>query len=162
RSIAAVLPGDLPVPLALAVLDVCGAPALTARVVSRYAALPGTPWPADPLDSANRPPAAPRPGVPPAAPGPGLPPGGSGAGGPRAVSGVGAPPAAQDASVSPAGPSAAVQQGAPGAGGPRGGSGVGGPQRTAPAVAVIGGGGKSGSLALAAARRAGAGRCVGV
>jgi L-erythro-3,5-diaminohexanoate dehydrogenase len=33
RSIAAVLPGDLPVPLALAVLDVCGAPALTSRVV---------------------------------------------------------------------------------------------------------------------------------
>src|SRR5215470_12067267 len=35
RSIAAVLPGDLPVPLALAVLDVCGAPALTSRVVTR-------------------------------------------------------------------------------------------------------------------------------
>jgi L-erythro-3,5-diaminohexanoate dehydrogenase len=33
RSIAAVLPDDLPVPLALAVLDVCGAPALTRRVV---------------------------------------------------------------------------------------------------------------------------------
>src|SRR5258708_7033597 len=33
RSIAAVLPADMPVPLALAVLDVCGAPALTARVV---------------------------------------------------------------------------------------------------------------------------------
>ena len=30
RSIAAVLPADMPVPLALAVLDVCGAPALTA------------------------------------------------------------------------------------------------------------------------------------
>ena len=37
RSIAAVLPGDLPVPLALAVLDVCGAPALTHRVVSAAA-----------------------------------------------------------------------------------------------------------------------------
>ena len=37
RSIAAVLPGDLPVPLSLAVLDVCGAPALTHRVVSRAA-----------------------------------------------------------------------------------------------------------------------------
>ena len=35
RSIAAVLPDDLPVPLALAVLDVCGAPALTQRVVRR-------------------------------------------------------------------------------------------------------------------------------
>ena len=33
RSIAAVLPDDLPVPLSLAVLDVCGAPALTSRVV---------------------------------------------------------------------------------------------------------------------------------
>jgi len=35
RSIAAVLPDDLPVPLALAVLDVCGAPALTRRVVQQ-------------------------------------------------------------------------------------------------------------------------------
>jgi L-erythro-3,5-diaminohexanoate dehydrogenase len=34
RSIAAVLPDDLPVPLALAVMDVCGAPALTRRVVA--------------------------------------------------------------------------------------------------------------------------------
>jgi L-erythro-3,5-diaminohexanoate dehydrogenase len=37
RSIAAVLPDDLPVPLALAVMDVCGAPALTHRVVSQFA-----------------------------------------------------------------------------------------------------------------------------
>src|SRR5437588_774365 len=37
RSIAAVLPDDLDPELALAVLDVCGAPALTARVVRRYA-----------------------------------------------------------------------------------------------------------------------------
>jgi L-erythro-3,5-diaminohexanoate dehydrogenase len=36
RSIAAVLPDDLPAGLALAVLDVCGAPALTDRVVRRY------------------------------------------------------------------------------------------------------------------------------
>jgi len=42
RSIAAVLPGDMPVPLALAVMDVCGAPALTARVV-RAARAGGTP-----------------------------------------------------------------------------------------------------------------------
>ena len=35
RSIAAVLPGDLPVPLSLAVMDVCGAPALTQRVVKQ-------------------------------------------------------------------------------------------------------------------------------
>jgi L-erythro-3,5-diaminohexanoate dehydrogenase len=37
-SIAAPLPGDLPAALALAVLDVCGAPALTHRVVSQAAA----------------------------------------------------------------------------------------------------------------------------
>ena len=36
RSIVAVLPEDLPSELALAVLDVCGAPALTARVVRQY------------------------------------------------------------------------------------------------------------------------------
>ncbi|MEW2379175.1 zinc-binding alcohol dehydrogenase [Micromonospora sp. NPDC047812] len=38
RSIAAVLPADLDPQLSLAVLDVCGAPALTARVVSRHVA----------------------------------------------------------------------------------------------------------------------------
>src|SRR5262245_45059785 len=38
RSIAAVLPDDLDPELALAVLDVCGAPALTDRVVRREAA----------------------------------------------------------------------------------------------------------------------------
>src|SRR6186997_661741 len=36
RSIAARLPEDLPGELAMAVMDVCGAPALTARVVSSY------------------------------------------------------------------------------------------------------------------------------
>ena len=36
RSIAAPLPDDLPAPLALAVLDVCGAPALTDRILRRY------------------------------------------------------------------------------------------------------------------------------
>jgi len=36
RSIAAPLPDDLPAELAMAVLDVCGAPALTARVVRGY------------------------------------------------------------------------------------------------------------------------------
>ena len=36
RSIAAVIPDDLPEALAMAVLDVCGAPALTARVVGSY------------------------------------------------------------------------------------------------------------------------------
>jgi L-erythro-3,5-diaminohexanoate dehydrogenase len=38
RSIAVPLPDDLPMPLALAVFDVCGAPALTRRVVSAYRA----------------------------------------------------------------------------------------------------------------------------
>jgi L-erythro-3,5-diaminohexanoate dehydrogenase len=74
RSIAAVLPEDLPAALALAVLDVCGAPALTRRVVLEHAARTGS----------------------------------------------------------------------------------------APTVCVIGGGGKSGSLALAAARSAGAGRRIAV
>jgi L-erythro-3,5-diaminohexanoate dehydrogenase len=37
RSIAAVLPDDLPVPLSLAVMDVCGAPALTSRTVTKGA-----------------------------------------------------------------------------------------------------------------------------
>ena len=36
RSIAAVIPDDLPAELSLAVMDVCGAPALTQRVVSGY------------------------------------------------------------------------------------------------------------------------------
>ena len=69
RSIAAVVPDDLPADLSLSVMDVCGAPALTARVVGGY---------------------------------------------------------------------------------------------DAPTVAVIGGAGKSGSLSLAAARAAGAGRTIGV
>jgi L-erythro-3,5-diaminohexanoate dehydrogenase len=43
RSIATVLPADLPGPLALAVLDVCGAPALTSRVVAEAAARAGPP-----------------------------------------------------------------------------------------------------------------------
>ncbi len=38
RSIAAVLPDDLPAELALSVMDVCGAPALTERVVSNASA----------------------------------------------------------------------------------------------------------------------------
>jgi L-erythro-3,5-diaminohexanoate dehydrogenase len=37
RSIAARLPDDLPGELSMAVMDVCGAPALTARIVQRYA-----------------------------------------------------------------------------------------------------------------------------
>lgn len=41
RSVVAVLPDDLPPELALAVFDVCGAPALTDRVVRRHAAAGG-------------------------------------------------------------------------------------------------------------------------
>jgi L-erythro-3,5-diaminohexanoate dehydrogenase len=36
RSIAAVIPDDLPAALSLAVMDVCGAPALTRRIVEQY------------------------------------------------------------------------------------------------------------------------------
>ncbi len=43
RSIAAVLPDDLPVPLSLAVMDVCGAPALTHRVVAEAARVSASP-----------------------------------------------------------------------------------------------------------------------
>jgi len=83
RSIAAVLPDDLPTALSLAVMDVCGAPALTARVVKQY------------VD--------------------------------------GDPTGSRTSSRS-----------------------------RSPVVAVIGGGGKSGSLSLAAARAAGACRLIGV
>ncbi|MET9021055.1 L-erythro-3,5-diaminohexanoate dehydrogenase [Actinopolymorpha sp. NPDC004070] len=86
RSIAAKLPDDLPAPLSLAVLDVCGAPALTARVVAGHA------------DRA----------------------------------------AARD------------------------GDGHDGHAPSGPTVCVVGAAGKSGSLSLAAARRAGAGRTIGV
>ena len=37
RSIAAVIPDDLPSELSLAVMDVCGAPAMTRRIVEQYA-----------------------------------------------------------------------------------------------------------------------------
>lgn len=40
RSIAAALPGNLPAPLALSVMDVCGAPALTRRVVAGHGGAP--------------------------------------------------------------------------------------------------------------------------
>ena len=43
RSIAARLPEDLPTALALSVMDVCGAPALTERHVRQYAASAGRP-----------------------------------------------------------------------------------------------------------------------
>ena len=102
RSIAAVLPSDLTPELALAVLDVCGAPALTTRVVTQA------------LTTAGR---------------------------------------AGD-QVHPVGDHGA-QEGRPGGGRPVG-------EGDPVSVAVLGGGGKSGSLSLAAARRAGATRLVGV
>jgi len=43
RSIAAKIPDDLPAELSLSVMDVCGAPALTARVVEQHAARSGAP-----------------------------------------------------------------------------------------------------------------------
>jgi L-erythro-3,5-diaminohexanoate dehydrogenase len=42
RSIAATIPDDLPPTLSLAVMDVCGAPALTARIVEQWSRLRGT------------------------------------------------------------------------------------------------------------------------
>jgi len=103
RSIAAVLPGDLPAGLALSVMDVCGAPALTERVVSdALLARPAAPASAR---SGDR--------------GPGVP--------------------------------GAVPRGSRAGGRPPG-----------PIVAIIGAGGKSGSLSAAAARRAGARGVIGV
>jgi L-erythro-3,5-diaminohexanoate dehydrogenase len=43
RSIAAVIPDDLPSELSLAVMDVCGAPALTKRIVEQYVSTSGAP-----------------------------------------------------------------------------------------------------------------------
>ena len=42
RSIAATIPDDLPPTLSLAVMDVCGAPALTRRVVEQWSRLRST------------------------------------------------------------------------------------------------------------------------
>jgi L-erythro-3,5-diaminohexanoate dehydrogenase len=106
RSIAAVLPDDLPSELTMAVLDVCGAPALTARVVARYA-------------------------------------------------GARSPELHDQRGGGARSPELHDQRRDGGSGG--GDEGVAGPT-----VAVIGGAGKSGSLSLVAARRAGAARTVGV
>ncbi|HEX6755834.1 MAG TPA: hypothetical protein VF109_07790 [Mycobacteriales bacterium] len=105
RSIAAVLPDDLPAELALAVLDVCGAPALTSRLVTAARA-----------DHLHQ---------------------GGGGPSPAGLALAGHPPGERDRDTVPAG-------------------------RFGPAVAVLGAAGKSGSLSLAAARRAGARRLVGV
>ena len=99
RSIAAVLPADLPAALALAVMDVCGAPALTERVVRESVARRGAPEARSLRATDSR-------GVP-----------------------GGRPP---------------------------------GPAERGPVVAILGAGGKSGSLSAAAARRAGAGTVIGV
>ena len=119
RSIAAVLPDDLAAELSLAVMDVCGAPALTTRVVAAAAAATGraaTGRAADGADAAD------------------LPSGGAGG--------------------TDGGPDGSPSTSTPGTAGGAGRAGV--------SVAVIGGGGKSGSLSLAAARRAGATRLVGI
>ena len=51
RSIAAVLPDDLPGPLSLAIMDVCGAPALTYRIVNASLGVSGTrPEPGQPSE----------------------------------------------------------------------------------------------------------------
>jgi len=109
RSIAAVLPADLPAALALAVMDVCGAPALTERVVRESAARRGAP------EARSR----------------------------RAAGGRG-----------PRAPGVVPWEG--------GSAGPGGPAEPGPVVAILGAGGKSGSLSSAAARRAGAGTVIGV
>ncbi len=114
RSIAAVLPADLPDELALAVLDVCGAPALTQRVVG---ASPG-----------ERPPGTPRES--PA----------------RRGHASGAPRLASEASPGERPPGTPRES----------------PVRAGPVVAILGAGGKSGSLSAAAARRAGARAVIGV
>ncbi len=54
RSIAAALPDDLDRELALMVMDVCGAPALVARVVAQYAERNGTPPSVAVLGSAGK------------------------------------------------------------------------------------------------------------
>ena len=67
RSIAARLPDDLPAPLALAVMDVCGAPALTERHVAQVRRPGGrgrSAAPASPGRCAWPRPAGPAPGAP--------------------------------------------------------------------------------------------------
>ena len=138
RSIAAVLPSDLPAPMALSVMDVCGAPALTRRVVERAgrehgadfrrqsfgtpaANLPAPPAPQESPTTPQTPPTTPR--MPPTTPR--MPP------------------------TTPRMP-------------PTTPSGDNSKERSAPVVAVIGAAGKSGSLSAAAARDAGAGHIIGV
>jgi L-erythro-3,5-diaminohexanoate dehydrogenase len=154
RSIAAVLPSDMDASLALAVLDVCGAPALTARMVSSYAARPAS------VPLAGGPSTAPAAG-----------PSASSASFavasaiPAAVFRSAASPAERAALSAASSPFAAASSpaeraaaGAPSSVPVRDQLGPG----TGVSVAVIGAAGKSGSLACVAARAAGAARVVGV
>jgi L-erythro-3,5-diaminohexanoate dehydrogenase len=140
RSIAAVLPADLPAALALAVMDVCGAPALTERVVRESAARRGAPEARSRRAADGREPGA-----------PGVVPREGGSAGPG-----GQPPTAGEArrAVGVSSPSQS-SRGVPGGRPP-------GPAEPGPVVAILGAGGKSGSLSAAAARRAGAGTVIGV
>ena len=70
RSIAAVIPDDLDPALSLSVMDVCGAPALTARVVEEYVARARTAAPRPSPSSAARASPAPSASPPPARPAP--------------------------------------------------------------------------------------------
>ena len=140
RSIAAVLPPDMDASLALAVLDVCGAPALTARVVAGYAAANASAAALAPSPERLTSPAGERPAT------------------PSSVATNAAAYAvwpAGEAGVKAASPPPAFSLDQARRSG--GGEGEGGPS-----VAVIGAAGKSGSLACAAARAAGAARVVGV
>ncbi|NYI77349.1 L-erythro-3,5-diaminohexanoate dehydrogenase [Nocardioides panzhihuensis] len=105
RSIAAVLPADETPELALSVMDVCGAPALTRRIVTKYADTSKIDGETSISDSAA---------------------------------------SKTDVSASEIDSSASKTD------------------VSAVTVAVIGGGGKSGSLSLAAAREAGGGHLIGV
>ncbi|MDY7089967.1 MAG: L-erythro-3,5-diaminohexanoate dehydrogenase [Actinomycetota bacterium] len=119
RSVVGVLPDDLAPELALAVYDVCGAPALTDRIVRQYREKSVT--------------------------------GGNGeAGGQAGVAGGTRP------IIEGGGAQRAVRGGAEERAAAAGGAG-----ESALRVAVLGGAGKSGSLALAAARLAGA-RTIGI
>jgi len=122
RSIAVPLPDDLPMPLALAVFDVCGAPALTQRVVAAYRAGRGS---GDTV--AGDAPGRPRPA--------------EARGRPRPAEARGRPRPAEALRR----PGLAEGRGRPG-----------------PIVAILGAAGKSGSLAAAAARAAGAAKIIGV
>ena len=165
RSIAVPLPGDLPAPLALAVFDVCGAPALTRRVVTAYRDGRGFGEAGPPGPPGRR------------AKGARLP--GRRAKGARRRDAARRGPACRDAARrGPAGRT--PREGGPPAGTPREGGpppgrrakgarrpgrrakGDAAAQRPGPVVAILGAAGKSGSLSAAAARAAGVAAIIGV